>query len=145
MLWAELGELESPVKQQPRSWMNKMLRPRISEQDWETFVKVADEMGIDVRGLLKRDVPFREMEAAGHQLGQVIARATTERLSLARAERLTEAQPCPTCRRMCPLDHRERDLTTGDGEIRLREPVCHCSTCRRDFFPSAARSGTRTE
>jgi hypothetical protein len=116
MLWAELGELESPVKQQPRSRMNKMARPRISEHDWETFVKVADEMGIDVRGLQKRDVPFREMEAAGHQLGQVIARETIERLSLARAERLTEAQPCPTCRRMCPLDHRERDRATGDAD-----------------------------
>lgn len=145
MLLSELGGLESPVKQQPRSWMNKMARARISEQDWETFLKVADEMRIDVRGLLKRDVPFREMEAAGHQLGQAIARATTERLSLARAERLIDAQPCPTCQRLCPLDHRERDLTTGDGEIRLRESVCHCSTCRRDFFPSASRSGTLTE
>ena len=145
MLWADLGQLESPVKQQPRSRMKKMARPRISEQDWETFVKVADELGIDVQGLLKRDAPFREMESAGHQLGQAIARETIERLSLARAERLTEAQPCPTCRRMCPLEHGERDLTTGDGEIQLREPVCHCSTCRRDFFPSASRSGTRSE
>jgi len=145
MLLAELGELESPVKQEPRSRRNEMARARISEQDWETFLKVADAMEIDVRGLLKRDVPFRELEAAGHQLGQAIARATTERLSLARAERLTGAQPCPTCKQMCPLDHKERDLITGDGLIRLREPVCHCSTCRRDFFPSASRSGTGTE
>ncbi len=115
MLWAELGELESPVKQLPRSRMDQMSRPRISEQDWETFVKVAEEMGIDRRTLLKRDVRFREMESAGHQLGQVVALETIERLSLARAERLTEAQPCPTCRRMCPLDYQERDLLTGDG------------------------------
>ncbi len=145
MLLAELGELESPVKQQARSRMNEMARTRINEQDWETFLKVADELGLDVRDLLKRDVPFREMEAAGHQLGQAIVRVTTERLSFARAERMTEAQPCPTCHQLCPLEHRERDLTTGDGKIPLLEPVCHCSTCRRDFFPSASRSGARAD
>ena len=117
----------------------------INEQDWKVFLDVADRLGIDVRGLLERDVPFREMEAAGHELGLAIAQVTTERLSLARAERLTGAQPCPTCGKRCPLDHKQRDLTTGDGPIRLREPVCHCSTCRRDFFPSASRSGTRPE
>ena len=122
-----------------------MARSSVSEQDWGVFLDVADRLGIDVRDLLKRDVPFREMEAAGHALGQAIAQVTTERLSLARAERLTEAQACPTCGKSCRLDHKERDLTTGDGPIRLREPVCHCSTCRRDFFPSASGAGTRTE
>lgn len=145
MLLAELGELESPVKQQPDSWRNEMERTRISEQEWDIFLAVADRLEIDVRALLKRDVPFREMEAAGHELGRAIAQMTTERLSLARAERLTEAQECPTCGKKYPLEHKERDLTTGDGPIRLREPVCHCSTCRRDFFPSASGSGTRAE
>jgi hypothetical protein len=141
MLLAELGEMESPVKQQPSSRMNEMARAVISEQDWQVFMGVADQLGIDVRGPLERDVPFREMEAVGHELGRAIAVATTERLSLARAQRLTGAQPCPTCGKTCPLDHKERDLTTGDGPIRLREPVCHCSTCRRAFFPSASRIG----
>lgn len=122
-----------------------MARAIVSEQDWRVFLDVADRIGIDVRGLLERDVPFREMEAAGHELGLAIAQVTTERLSLARAERLTEAQPCPTCDKKCPLDYKERELMTGDGPIELREPVCHCSTCRRDFFPSASRSGTGTE
>jgi hypothetical protein len=145
MLFAELGELESPVKQQPGSWMNEMARTSISKQDWEVFVRVADELGVDARGLLERDVRFCEMEAVGHKVGRKIAQAITERLSLARAERLTGKVPCPTCGKQCPVDHQERDLTTGDGPIRLCEPVCHCSTCRRDFFPSASRSGTRTD
>ena len=143
MLLAELGELESPVKQQPGSWMNKMARTGISQQDWEAFVRVADQLGIDARGLLERDVPFREMEAAGHEVGRRIAQAITERLSLARAERLSGTQPCPTCGKQCPVDHQERNLTTGDGPILLREPVCHCSACRRDFFPSASCTGAR--
>jgi len=145
MLLAELGELESPVKEVASSRMSEMARASISKQDWEVFVRVADELGIDARGLLERDAPFREMESAGHEIGRKIAQAITERLSLARAERLTGTVPCPTCGKRCPVDHQERDLTTGDGPIRLREPVCHCSTCRRDFFPSASRSGTRAE
>lgn len=141
MLFAELGELESPVKQLLGSWMNEMGRAKISKQDWEVFVRVADDLGIDVRGLQERDVPFCEMEAAGHEVGRRIAQAITERLSFARAERLTGKVPCPTCGKRCAVDHRERDFTTGDGPIQLCEPVCHCSTCRRDFFPSASRSG----
>ena len=141
MLLVELGELESPVKQYPRSRMNKMARAGISEQDWEVFVRVAGQLEIDMRDLLQRDVPFREMEAAGHELGRAVAQVTTERLSLARAQRLTEAQTCPTCGKSCPVAYEERDFTTGDGPIRLHEPVCHCSTCRRAFFPSASGSG----
>jgi hypothetical protein len=119
-----------------------MTGARISEQEWATFLDIADRLEIDVRGLLERDAPFRELESAGHHLGRAIAQAATERLAMARSERLTGPQPCPTCGRRCPLVHKERDLTTGDGPIRLREPVCHCSTCRRDFFPSTSNFGT---
>jgi uncharacterized protein with PIN domain len=121
-----------------------MTRASISEQEWETFVGLADRLGIDVRGLLRADVRFSVLESAGHALGRAIAQETTERLVLARAERITEAQPCPTCGRRCPVVSRERELETIDGPIQLREPVCHCSACRRDFFPSASCVGTRS-
>lgn len=119
-----------------------MTRAKITEQEWKVFLNVADRMGINVRGLLEKDALFREMEAAGHELGRVVAQATTEKLATARAERLVGPQPCPTCGHSCELKHQERELTTGDGPINLREPVCHCSTCRRAFFPSASRIGT---
>jgi len=119
-----------------------MARAAITEQEWQTFLGLADRLGIDVRGLLEKDAPFRELEAAGHQLGRVLAQATTERLSLARAQRLEGPQSCPTCGEQCPLVHRQRELQTGDGPIELHEPVCYCSTCRRDFFPSASGIGT---
>lgn len=118
-----------------------MTRASISEQEWETFLKVADRLGIAVRRLLREDVRFVELEKAGHALGRAVAQATTERLALARAERLSGPQPCPTCGRRAPLVTRERSLETIDGPIDLREPVCHCSACRRDFFPSASRVG----
>jgi hypothetical protein len=119
-----------------------MARTKLNQQEWETFLGLADRLEIDVRDLLKGEVPFYVLEAAGHALGRAVAQATTERLTLARAERLSEPQPCPTCGRLCPLLHRERELKTIDGPIELQEPVCHCSACRRDFFPSASRLGT---
>jgi len=121
-----------------------MARVKLSQQEWETFLALADRLEIDVRDLLMRDVPFHVLEAAGHALGRAAAQATTERLTLARAERLCEPQSCPTCGRQCPLLHRERPLETVDGPIELHEPVCHCPACRRDFFPSASSIGTQS-
>lgn len=118
-----------------------MARAKLSEQEWQTFLDLADRLEIPVRRLLREDVRFTEMESAGHQLGRAVAQVTTERLALERAERLTQPQPCPTCQRMCSPIHQERELETIDGPVGLREPVCHCPACRRDFFPSA--SGAR--
>jgi len=112
-----------------------MARAEISEQEWETFFGVADRLGIDVRGLRDEEVRFHVLESAGHAFGRAVARATTEWLTFARAERLSGPQICPICGKRCPLVHRVRQLETVDGPIELREPVCHCSACRRDFFP----------
>lgn len=120
-----------------------MAQTRISEEEWATFLEIAGRLGLQVRGLMQGDVRFTMLESAGHQLGRAVAQVTTERLALAQAERLTQPQPCPTCGRECPLAHRARKLETIDGPIELHEPVCHCSACRRDFFPSASRVGAR--
>jgi hypothetical protein len=114
----------------------------ISDQEWEVFVGMADRLGIDVRPLLEEDVRFHVLESTGHALGRAVAQATTERLTLARAEHLSGPQPCPTCGSSCALTHRRRTLTTVDGPIELSEPCCHCPACRRDFFPSASVAGT---
>jgi len=121
-----------------------MARAKLDQDEWEIFLALADRLEIDVRDLLVRDVPFHVLEAAGHALGRAVAQATTERLTLARAERLCEPQACPTCGRQCSLLHQERPLETVDGPIELREPVCHCPACRRDFFPSASSLGTQS-
>lgn len=118
-----------------------MAQAKLTEQEWETFLGLADRLGINVRDLLKEDVRFHVMESAGHALGRVVARATTERLTLARAQRLSEPQPCPTCGRRCPVVHRERELETIDGPIKLHEAACDCPVCRRAFFPSASCVG----
>ena len=119
-----------------------MAREKLSEQEWGTFLGLADRLGINLRTLLKEDARFHDLESAGHALGRAVAQATTERLAFARAERLTGPQSCPTCGRACPLVHRDRPLETIDGPLELHEPVCHCPACRRDFFPSASGIGT---
>ena len=65
-----------------------MAQAKISEREWEVFLGVADRLGIEVRALLEGDVRFHVMESAGHALGRAVAQVTTERLALARAERL---------------------------------------------------------
>lgn len=114
---------------------------KLTAEEWQTFLGLADRLGIPVRELLDRQVRFTELESAGHQLGRAVAQITTERLAFARAERMTQPQACPTCSRACPVSQQERDLTTVDGPLNLLEPVAHCPACRRDFFPSACGVG----
>lgn len=118
-----------------------MAQSKLTAVEWETFLGLAERLGVDVRGLMNRIVRFTEMESAGHRFGRSVAQKTTETLALLAAERITEPQNCPTCGRRSPVVNRQRELETIDGRIELTEPVCHCSACRRDFFPSASRLG----
>jgi len=70
--------------------------------------------------------------AARSAFDAVIARAI-----VLQNRKLPEQVPCPKCRRECPVGHEERTLQGRMGPASIQEPVCHCSTCDRDFFPSA--------
>jgi hypothetical protein len=118
-----------------------MAREKLSDHEWQMLVSLADRLEIPVRERLKENVRFSDMELAGHEVGRAVAQIMTERLAFARAERMAGPQPCPVCERQSPLVYREREVETIDGPVELPEPVCHCSACRRDFFPSASRVG----
>jgi hypothetical protein len=120
-----------------------MSQGKLTAQEWETFLGLAERLEVDVRGVMNRNVRFTELESAGHRLGRAVAQKTTETLALLAAERITEPQDCPVCGRRSPVVNRQRELETIDGPIELTEPVCHCSACRRDFFPSASCLGAR--
>jgi len=136
--------LGGPDKKQSVHGGTNMTRSKISQQEWQTFFHVAKRLGIDLQSLQDGDGRFHDLEAAGHAIGRAVAQAVTERLALARAERLSEPQPCPTCGRLCPTSHRDRPLETIDGPIELHESVCRCPACRRDFFPSASGAGSES-
>ena len=86
---------------------------------------------------------FAEIEQFGHQAGRMVGRSLDEHLTHQHAEHFQEAS-CPTCGAWGESDAAEnkktRPLQTQDGTIPLAEPVCHCPTCDRDFFPSAERT-----
>ena len=110
----------------------------ITDEEWTVFLNLASRLGLSISDLIDQESTFTELESAGHQLGRFVAQSTTERLCLKKTVKaLSKTHPCPDCRRMCMPDLKEREYVTTDGNIRLHEPACHCSTCRRDFFPSA--------
>lgn len=57
--------------------------------------------------------------------------------------RLGDTQPCPDCGENCPVEWEDRPFKTRFGEVQLPEPSCHCSDCRRNFFPSAGSFAAR--
>lgn len=88
-----------------------------------------------------KETTFAEIEDFGHEVGRMLARAVDERLTDQHAGHFGETAACPGCRKQCRVKEAPapRDLQTCDGSVPLREPVCHCSVCHRDFFPSADR------
>ena len=82
---------------------------------------------------------FAEIEAFGHQVGRMVARAVDERLTSQHANHFQVDSQCPTCQHACAASETlsQRKLQTTDGDVPIREPVFHCPVCNRDFFPSA--------
>ena len=84
---------------------------------------------------------FAEIEEFGHEVGRMLGRAVDQRLTDQHAEQFQKAAACPTCQTVCepkPTPATRR-IQTSDGQVPVHEPVCHCSVCNRDFFPSAYR------
>jgi len=72
-----------------------------------------------------------------------LVRGVVETTTQCQAEALRAEHACPGCGRRCELEHRQRSIQVRGGPADLVEPVGHCPTCRRDFFPSASRSEDR--
>ena len=87
------------------------------------------------------DTTFAEIEEFGHEVGRMMGRAVDQQLTSQHAEQFQEAAVCPTCQTLCEprSSPAERELQTSDGSVPIAEPVCHCSVCHRDFFPSTYR------
>jgi hypothetical protein len=84
------------------------------------------------------DVDLWQMEEVAVRAAKALVAGAIETMTSAQAEALTSEADCPDCGRSCEVGHRPRPVQVRGGSARLREPVAHCSTCRRDFFPSAA-------
>ena len=85
------------------------------------------------------DTTFAEIEGFGHEVGKMVARALDEKLTNQHAAHFKGSAVCPCCGTTCLIEEnpKTRDIQTTDGDVPLREPICHCPVCNRDFFPSA--------
>ena len=84
------------------------------------------------------DVTLADMEAFAVAASRALVKGAVESMTTTQGEQLGEEAPCPSCGKMCPLKRKSRAVIVRGGEAQLDEPVGHCSTCRRDFFPSAS-------
>jgi hypothetical protein len=94
---------------------------------------VANRSGLDPSQL-----DFNAIEATA----QMAAAALLEGTAAAFLQKLNDGfptqQPCPHCQRTCPVTFAVRTLHLQGGHtVPHKEPVAHCPTCRRDFFPPA--------
>lgn len=89
------------------------------------------------------DVDLWTMEEVAVAAARALVQGAIETMTAAQAEALESEANCPECGRSCRLDHRPRTIQVRGGAAELNEPAAHCSTCRRDFFPSAAGAEAR--
>jgi len=82
------------------------------------------------------DLDFDSIESLAVDMGQAVIKGTIEEVLRTQLQRLGNRQPCPTCARDCPVTTAPRTIQVRGGAVDYDEPMCHCPTCRRDFFPS---------
>ncbi len=85
-----------------------------------------------------RDVTLADMEELAAAASRALVQGAVETMTGSQAEQFGQHAPCPTCGRICPLTTACRPMVVRGGDATLNEPVGHCPTCRRDFFPAAA-------
>jgi hypothetical protein len=84
------------------------------------------------------DVTLAEMEEYAVAASRALVKGAVESMTATQGEQFGEEAPCPVCGRMCPVKKKSRSVAVRGGDATLDEPVGHCPTCRRDFFPSAS-------
>jgi hypothetical protein len=84
------------------------------------------------------DVTLADMEEIAARAAQAIVAGAVSTMAEDQAQAMGRQLPCPTCGRLCEVSRRPRIVAVRGGSTELIEPVAHCSTCRRDFFPSAS-------
>ena len=83
------------------------------------------------------DVSLADMEDIVVRATRAIVHGAMETMTADQTRQLGDQAACPGCGKMCELKRKSRPMAVRGGSADLDEPVAHCPTCRRDFFPSA--------
>lgn len=133
LLWADFPKFKRGGIMATRS---------LTEQDKAAIFQLAKQWGkIVVRQAFGDDGPGLDvdldtMEAVAVAAAQGLTAGALEVATQQQAQQLGRQQPCPGCGRLCNVNAEDRPLQVRGGHFDHHEPVCHCPTCRRDFFPS---------
>lgn len=118
--------------------MDDPLRRRIDQ-----FVR---ELAVEERERLSKAGTFVSLELLAAEIGDEISRKLASRELSRRADEIaqTPQHACPECGQLCSVEpDREPLILQGyRGEVEYQEPRCHCTRCRRAFFPSGPIAGT---
>lgn len=87
------------------------------------------------------DVDLTTMENVAVEAMRGLVAGTLEAATAQQTQQLGSLAPCPACQQPCVVGSEPREIIIrGGGTFLYNEPVCHCTRCRRDFFPSASCS-----
>jgi hypothetical protein len=84
------------------------------------------------------NVTLADMEEFAIAASRALVKGAVETMTDSQGEQFGEEAPCPICGKMCSLKTVPRSVVVRGGDAMLNEPMGHCPTCRRDFFPAAA-------
>lgn len=116
----------------------------LSEEDLQTIYRLSKRWGQEVAQQAfgdegpGPDVDLSAMEDVAVAAARGLTDGAVETLLFRQADCLAEPQPCPCCGQLCTtkMEEKSRELLIRGGTPKMNEIRCHCSTCRRDFFPS---------
>jgi len=108
------------------------LAAKLAQQLAETFSE--EVYGSDGPEL---DCDIDEIEDLAVLAARAAFDAVIARALLLQNQKLPDKLSCPKCQSRCRVQFEERTVQGRMGPAQIQEPVCHCSACDRDFFPSA--------
>lgn len=116
--------------------MDDRLRRRILE--------MSRTLAVEEKERLEAAGTFVDLERLTMEIGDELARQLAGLMLSSRAEEALgqKTHCCPACGKQCPVEADPEPLILQGmrGEIEYSEPRCHCSRCRRAFFPGGQGS-----
>ena len=88
-------------------------------------------------GTIKGVPHYSLIEGRAHELGKRLSREVQQRQMGELAASQAATAKCPLCGKAVPLQPRQRNVKSVDGDAALQELVGDCPRCRRLFFPPA--------